>query len=556
MAVGVGVGDVMAEFSYYLLQSLREQPRVRTNWAVDLELIMQRINAIETFLGQPLSSWYGTDPVTNTFYGVPAVSMFAHPRIVTPGGPYQWYLRDRIDQLRAIGNVAPFPWRYTPSLAEYINKSRKCGLDTRQLLEMLQAIGRLAIIGAESVRHNTFEYLSVDGSVLTEGVNYDRHETNDYRDGVTQEYNITKDITRTAIYNGRYDSRRTSHISGDLPFTDPSFPDEWYLDIDYADDYNEVLDEGASHLDVRYDNDSSVETVFMKANVAALDEPSGEFEMDRIEAEAPHLLIYASVPGGMGSGGSYLINADSKRGRSSNLVITPNISKSIYTHRPTYTSGHWVFETRDPNGLMYVYHEMDWTAYYRPSTPTYIEQSVDRKRRDYPMELTETLQEWDLVQSSALPATLDEFENGGTPIPPAMTPTERYVWMRPTVSLTSRRGGMTFSDEAQAELDTLLETLDDYINEWESAYTNADWAEGIERTTGIDGDAIKTTPQDVDYPAAWSYFAGGQLTAIGVRTDNILMDTFHGLVRPDVGKTWLCWAEPYIPDNWPDTLTA
>lgn len=155
----------MAEFSYYLLKALYEQPLIRKYWAKSLNTIMARINSVENFLNQSKSSWYGEDKTTGVYYGKPELSSFPHMRITWKDAPSRSYLRDRIDMLRQIGGAPAFPWVYTPSKDDYENATHHCGIDTRQLLELLQAIGR--IISSSSLQ---MQYVKITASFDSSGV--------------------------------------------------------------------------------------------------------------------------------------------------------------------------------------------------------------------------------------------------------------------------------------------------------------------------------------------------------------------------------------------------
>lgn len=138
-----GSGHVRKMSSHYDLQGLRTGNRVRTDIGATLDLIMSRLNALESYAGQPLSSWYKTDPVTGTFYGSPQIAAWPHLRIDYSGAPYRVYVRDRVDQLRQIIGAPVFPWMYTPGKSDFDDEPHsRCGVDARGWLEMLQAIGR------------------------------------------------------------------------------------------------------------------------------------------------------------------------------------------------------------------------------------------------------------------------------------------------------------------------------------------------------------------------------------------------------------------------------
>lgn len=129
--------------SYYNLRGLHEFNRKRVNIAETLNLILERTNALETYLGQSLSSWYGRDPNTGVTYGNPALAEWPHMRIDYTGAPERCYICDRVDQLREILGAPAFPWKYAPTIAHFDSGTlAQCGVDARGWLEMLQAIGR------------------------------------------------------------------------------------------------------------------------------------------------------------------------------------------------------------------------------------------------------------------------------------------------------------------------------------------------------------------------------------------------------------------------------
>lgn len=142
-----------------------------------LMLIMSRINDVEDALSQPKSTWYGTDPSTGTYYGSPVQSNFPHMRITYTGSATLLYLRDRIDELRTICGIAAFPWVYTPAYSDYTSNSWKACIDTRQLLEMLQAIGRIVpdVVGFKFYKKKWF-WAAQDSS---QGINDARWQTGD-----------------------------------------------------------------------------------------------------------------------------------------------------------------------------------------------------------------------------------------------------------------------------------------------------------------------------------------------------------------------------------------
>lgn len=133
----------MAENCYYLLNALLQQPKKRGLWALDLDLILSRLNRMETHFGFEPSSWYGTDPGTGTHYLQTNFSWWPHLRITYPGAASRVYVRNRVDEIRAAAEIEPFEWRYTPDhqhVGEIGYESN--AVDTRNLIEILQAIGR------------------------------------------------------------------------------------------------------------------------------------------------------------------------------------------------------------------------------------------------------------------------------------------------------------------------------------------------------------------------------------------------------------------------------
>lgn len=135
----------MVEFSHYLFNAGPERKDTgHTVWGADLDEILRRINSVEGFLAQPISKWYGTDKSTGIVYGPPATASFPHMRITYSGAPARMYLRNRIDELRALHETTPFEWVYTPDHLNMV-ASDICGngIDCRQIIEMLKAIGRI-----------------------------------------------------------------------------------------------------------------------------------------------------------------------------------------------------------------------------------------------------------------------------------------------------------------------------------------------------------------------------------------------------------------------------
>ena len=154
--------------SHYDLKALDEQGRRRWLWAETLNLILERLNALENYAGESLSRWYGTDPRTGVFYGDPAIGSFAHLRIDYTGSPERCYLRERVDQLREKIGAPPFPWKYTPGINDFDTPPhRLCGPQAAGWLEMLEAIGRKCGGGSYSNYKHHFKRL-VNGKVEKE----------------------------------------------------------------------------------------------------------------------------------------------------------------------------------------------------------------------------------------------------------------------------------------------------------------------------------------------------------------------------------------------------
>lgn len=180
----------MVEFSHYLLRALRQQPLKREYWAHSLSIIMKRLNDLERAYNLPLSDWYQKDNSTGTEYGDPEVSRFPHMRIIWSGSPEKSYLRDRIDLLRAHIGVPAFEWTYTPSKEDYENATNKCGIDARQLLEILQAIGRF--VGSSGSYYATLLIYNE-----TDGNGYNTKYGLGYRDSMLCDRSVQKAKAKT-----------------------------------------------------------------------------------------------------------------------------------------------------------------------------------------------------------------------------------------------------------------------------------------------------------------------------------------------------------------------
>lgn len=201
---------------HYTLDALNVQGRSRTHYAPTLNLIMERLNALENYAGAPLSSWYGTDPRTGVHYGDPATANFAHLRISYDGSPARVYIRERVDQLRAIIGAPAFPWKYTPDTNEFDTPPhRMCGVQAAGWVEMLQAIGRNCGSGRAVYRH--YWKKTVDGVVVNEWTDDDGpyskasfdliYENNNYNsyDTASAHYAVSFNGTVTSGFFGNFD---------------------------------------------------------------------------------------------------------------------------------------------------------------------------------------------------------------------------------------------------------------------------------------------------------------------------------------------------------------
>lgn len=547
----------MAEPSYYLLHGLKDQPRIRENWAPDLSLVLERINAIENLLDQPQSTWYNTDPDTGTFYGDPFVSAFAHPRINTFGAPKQWYLRDRIDQLRSIGNVAPFPWKYMPNLADYTARFRTCALDARQILEMLQAIGRVTRTGAESTAEHRF-YYTRDGDEVSERIEYNPFMISgyDYIGIATKARSVNKKCEVTTRYDGKYSGDRTETHSGSLPFEyAEGWPTRWDVTLHYATTYEETKDVSESQ-DPRWISDIDEEHDLSNCKVTIYDrhEGSGDFTLDRIEQEAPHLLIYALRTGGTGS----VSEDDISTTRYDYPVYGDGDfrgSYSLFTNRPHRVEGEFPLYARTPEGALYNYFTWDWVSYISRGRKTVSSVGFLSPAPVSWAPPTSTTQDWDLVQSDTIPTTLSEIENAGTVISISAAPTERYLWLRPRASFTSMRDALALPDLVHKWFDNNIDLMNKHI--FTDKYTAAEWGEAANYYDAYPNDEGVLQPGFSDkYPYAWHYISNMTLWAVTNIKSTISISAPNGIGNSSSGKTWLCWSEPYIPNNWPDTLKA
>lgn len=141
--------------SYYSLKQLTTMKTVnnlRESGPIDLDLLGSDLNkvlsaivAVENCSRISRSTWYWRDPNTLQMYGSPSKNSVPHMRLrniaVTDSS---YHMRERIDYLRALNGVRQFQWVYTPSLLDFTNDANNCVIDMRQLLEMLQAIGRVS----------------------------------------------------------------------------------------------------------------------------------------------------------------------------------------------------------------------------------------------------------------------------------------------------------------------------------------------------------------------------------------------------------------------------
>lgn len=311
--------------SHYDLKALDEPGRRRWLWAETLNLILERLNALENYAGESLSRWYGTDPRTGVFYGDPAIGSFAHLRIDYTGSPERCYIRERVDQLREKIGAPPFPWKYTPGINDFdTHPHSKCGTQAAGWLEMLQAIGRRASMSADDM--STYE------------LRYSKHfhVQHDYDNqyGVDQTTVManteTTDIGGLVAANGAHSGfhmsaqRSTSHTSSidrghtvnavtkssglSKVLTEYQEIGESYgvpadaLTITFRGKvYTYSLKEAASDLD--YSNGQDVTEDSITVRVEVIDTWSGghgSAALDWVETEGAQYIIYVSPSGSVG----------------------------------------------------------------------------------------------------------------------------------------------------------------------------------------------------------------------------------------------------------------
>lgn len=516
MAVSLGMGEVMAEFSYYNLRALRDQPRIRENWAESLILILQRISVIERILGQPVSQWYGTDPVTGTYYGPPAESNFAHDRITTEGAPDQWYLRDRIDQLREIGGAPPFPWRYTPSLEEYTNKSRKVGLDARQLLEMLQAIGRVL-------------YTQPIGSMLRHTIDYVKNY-----DG-TESYDVSPLSAFSYHRNTQFSIDRVIDYESNDSYGSKSGGAVYHRNgIDYSGwkprriyDYNRTV-YVPGYTEINEPEIIDRDRHMLSADVFVFGEGEEVVEeFDRIETEGRQFVLLIDLGPMVGL----------KKIRSSDYSASRYFSSGSQPVRLAYSEQH-------------MHSGMD-------IPPTYISESWawDNPPPYYAEQDPAEPLEYEIIESNSLPATYAEFMGSGRAIPTQSDRVQKYSWIRPVTAVAGYSDRVDPKPEAAQYFSNLNGVWDEYRSRYASAIYDSEGQPSKMYEDYYSWDPHKNPPTLSIGVFGASIEYSGSLRYAGILNGaiNFSIDDYIG---KNLSMTWLLWSDPYVPINWPDTLKS
>lgn len=113
--------------THYDLTLLRTEHINNANMLFDLNGVVSRLNNLERFLGQPTLQMDSESPGHFVVMGNSVSTM-----------------RDRVDYLRSLLGAQPFPWRHTPNRSSFNAppSDDRCEIDARQMIELLQAIGR------------------------------------------------------------------------------------------------------------------------------------------------------------------------------------------------------------------------------------------------------------------------------------------------------------------------------------------------------------------------------------------------------------------------------
>lgn len=126
--------------SYYDLALVNSQPISGAYLNRDIVYLQAALNLLEDFCSESHSYMHSREMaidggIVGRMYSV------ALSESSWWGGTVKT-VRDRVDYLRNKLGVAAFNWRYTPTGDDLLHARSRCGIDARQLLEILQAIGR------------------------------------------------------------------------------------------------------------------------------------------------------------------------------------------------------------------------------------------------------------------------------------------------------------------------------------------------------------------------------------------------------------------------------
>jgi len=547
----------MVEFSYYLLKALKEQPLVRENWAVSLNTIMGRVNAVEDLLNQPKSSWYGTDPVTGVSYGKPELSSWPHMRITWSGADSRVYLRDRIDFLRSYGGAPEFPWEYVPSKQDYNDANYKCGIDTRQLLELLQAIGR--VTGGSSKK--TY-YVGISGVFDSSGSHVDTS------------YSVTlyippwvryqgEEKNTLYIYGGTFEKGYKTYESPSVHLyhtarmvkwvwnkeTVPGTPPLYFYDLENRLKQGTLAKDSFSDFEVTESGIVSRSPAFrMFAKIFDFGASPSSSALDRIEQEAESLLWFSNRSDDHNESEE---GADYKGKTSYDVLgwgyIRANVTvvKQSYSYTESNIGGSHIISF-SPDNLIGVPLE-----------------GVDTQELTINEHVTGVDEDVKIRSSNTLPSSVDEFFSAseGT--------SGRYVWFTPandidTLIYLATHPGSILSlteDQVAARKEVSSEGLSDLCRSYYEGIEDPDlpaslsviqqWRSGYQ---SFNGDLENTQVADLGLSTVQSFRFSANYHDYINAGGTIETKFYERPPETSSGSVWIAWKEPYIPINWPETL--